>query len=60
MRFLPSHTGLGVDNVAPRALLRLPIVLIQVLCVLLHAVELLGKWPRALLLVYIILLAKPD
>jgi len=56
----PAHTGLGADNVSPRAYSRLSHVLLKKLCALLMAIELLGCWPEAVDLVLIVLLPKPD
>eukprot|EP00973_Karenia_brevis_P017650 2423738-Karenia_brevis.AAC.1 len=56
----PPHTGLGADNFAPRALKRLSLPLIKMLCKLLCAFEFAGAWPAVLQLVLIVLLPKPD
>ena len=56
----PAHTGLGADNIAPRAVARLSDRLIEWLIVIFHAAERLGSWPAALRLVVIVLLPKPD
>ena len=56
----PVATGLGADNVSPRALLRLPDALRLVLLRILMLAERLGQWPQALNLVLIVLLAKAD
>ena len=56
----PQETGLGMDAVQPRALLRLSDEALQALCVLLMAIELHGTWPELVRLVLIVLLPKPD
>ncbi len=56
----PSGTGLGWDALHPRALLRLPDSLLSAMLRLLMACERIGKWPRAVALVVIALLPKPD
>ena len=56
----PSQTGLGVDTIQPRALLRLSDAAINALCVLLMAVELHGQWPQLVRTVMIVLLPKGD
>ncbi len=57
---IPEGTGLGWDNVHPRAIARLPVALVEALIRILLAAELLGQWPRPLALVVIALLAKDD
>eukprot|EP00973_Karenia_brevis_P001377 186728-Karenia_brevis.AAC.1 len=47
----PAGTGLGCDNVAPRAISRLSDRLLLALCVLFEAFEKIGKWPELLRLV---------
>ena len=59
MTFL-AHTGLGGDNVSPRAFARLSDSLLQWLCLLFAAAERFGCWPLLLRLVVIVLLPKPD
>ena len=56
----PPGTGLGADNISPRALLRLSDESIAALAGLLTKVEKLGYWPSALNMVLIVLLAMPD
>lgn len=56
----PAHTGLGADNIAPRAVARLSDRLLEWLIMIFHAAERLGTWPAALRLVVIVLLPKPD
>jgi len=56
----PAGTGLGADNIAPRALARLSDDALRGLCAILMAAELLGKWPRIAMMVLIVLLPKPD
>ncbi len=53
-------TGLGWDNLHPRAILRLPRRLLQRLVDILLAAERIGRWPQAIALVLISLLPKPD
>ena len=55
-----ASTGVGADNVAPRAVARLSHELLKALCAVLMATELLGAWPKRLWLVLIVLLPKPD
>jgi len=55
-----AHTGLGADNVAPRAVSRLSDPLLKALCSIFMAAELLGCWPKRLWLVLIVLLPKAD
>eukprot|EP00973_Karenia_brevis_P014474 1972678-Karenia_brevis.AAC.1 len=56
----PIGTGLGCDNVSPRAMSRLPDTLLNALGRILRRCEKLGRWPRCVCLVLIVLLAKPD
>jgi len=56
----PAGTGLGSDNIAPRALCRLSDAAVGALCKLLAAMELLGNWAAAWRIVLIVLLPKPD
>ena len=56
----PIGTGLGSDNIAPRAMLRLSDVALLALALLLTCFEALGEWTRALDLVLIVLLPKAD
>ena len=59
-RSFPVGTGLGQDNIAPRALLRLSRQAIVALAVLFEAFERRGQWTRVLDLVLIVLLPKSD
>ena len=56
----PNNTGLGSDNVSPRALMRLPAEALAELVDLLHQAEKLGSWTNALALVMIVMLPKDD
>ena len=56
----PAGTGIGADNISPRAICRLSGEAIRCLCKLLVAMELLGAWASPLDLVLIVLLPKPD
>ena len=56
----PAHTGLGSDNFAPRALERLSDESLQALATILNRAEQSGEWCKALQLVLIVLLPKPD
>ena len=56
----PANTGLGADNFAPRALLRLSAQAVQALTVILMALEALGNWTSGIALVLIVLLPKSD
>ncbi len=56
----PAGTGLGWDDLHPRALLRLQDDLLVMLVRLLSACECQGKWPNAVAMVVIALLPKPD
>ena len=56
----PGNTGLGHDNIAPRALARLSLAALQALADLYVAFERFGGWPLALDLVLIVLLPKTD
>ena len=40
-----ADTGLGADQVAPRAYARLPQAVLEALALRLHRVEMEGKWP---------------
>ena len=54
------ETRLGADNIAPRAVLRLPVEARLMLIRIFLAAEALGDWSLALNLVLIVLLPKPD
>ena len=56
----PADTGLGADNISPRALARLSDEALASLIRILHLAEKQGKWPKELDLVMIVLLPKPD
>ena len=56
----PLNTGLGGDNIAPRAVLRLSTEAIESLAVLFMVFEGLGTWAKVLELVIIVLLPKTD
>ena len=56
----PIGTGVGVDNVSPRALDRLSDEAIEALISVLHACERTGKWGECNALVMIVLLPKAD
>ena len=56
----PAATGLGWDDLHPRALLRLSDSLLLALLTLLAACEHQGRWPQAVAIVIIALLPKPD
>ena len=56
----PAGTGLGGDNVSPRALARLSDESLIALAIILAAAETLGAWGQAVSLVLIVLLPKPD
>ena len=56
----PPGTGLGADNVAPRALTRLSDAALIALALLFRALETLGTWTAAFNLVLIVLLPKSD
>ena len=56
----PAGTGLGGDNVSPRALARLSDEALMALARILAAAEALGAWGQAVSLVLIVLLPKPD
>ena len=56
----PVATGVGLDNISPRALCRLSSDSICCLCRILCAAELLGSWPQCVSLVLIVLLPKLD
>ena len=53
-------TGLGADNVAPRAFGRLTTQALEALANILRACEKKGSWPAAIYAVLIVLLPKPD
>ena len=54
----PIETGLGADNVAPRAMLRLANEQLQELAELMTLAESTGNWSEAISLVLIVLLPK--
>ena len=56
----PVGTGVGADNIAPRALLRLSDAALEALAGLLCKMEAAGIWSNELDLVLIVLLAKAD
>ena len=56
----PAGTGLGADNIAPRAFARLSSEALTALATILMAAEALGDWGDAVALVLIVLLPKPD
>ena len=56
----PPETGLGGDNVSPRAYRRLSDEALAALALLLKACEQLGRWPRTISPVLVVLLPKPD
>ena len=56
----PVGTGLGVDNIAPRAVLRLSDDALWALAALFACFEMAGSWTAALDLVVIVLLPKSD
>ena len=56
----PIDTGLGADNIAPRAFLRLSHRAIVALAAMLTAFERLGSWANVLNLVLIVLLPKVE
>ena len=56
----PADTGVGMDNIAPRAIARLSDDAIQALAHLLTQLEKLGSWTSVLDLVLIVLLPKAD
>ena len=49
--YFPTATGVGVDNISPRALLRLPDALLEELAQVLMQAEEEGSWSDALALV---------
>jgi hypothetical protein len=53
-------TGLGGDNVAPRAFGRLTLQALEALAHILRACERKGTWPASVFAVLIVLLPKPD
>ena len=59
-RTFPAGTGLGTENVAPRAFARLSTPLLQNFATLLYVCELTGFWPSCIALVMIALLPKSD
>ena len=59
-RSFPTGTGLGADNLAPRAVARLSDAALLALIALFEAFEALGSWCQALDLVLIVLLPKSD
>ena len=59
-RSLPAGTRLGVDNISPRAFLRLSDESLKAMAHLLMRFERRGTWPPELNLVLIVLLAKSD
>ena len=54
----PIGTGLGMDHIPPRAILRLSDEALEALCKILMAMEKNGRWDESLQLVMIFLLAK--
>ena len=60
MATFPAETGLGWDRLHPRALLRLSDQAIVALLRIFILAELLGEWPRAIGVVVIVLLPKPQ
>ena len=56
----PIETGLGADNLAPRAVERLPRRALQVLADLLNTMEAEGVWAAGLCMVLIALIPKSD
>ena len=56
----PLQTGLGGDNISPRAVARLSDPLVQWLGRILHMAETLGIWPQVWHLVMIVLIPKAD
>ena len=56
----PYDTGLGADNISPRALARLSDCALKALAKIFCAVLLQGSWPAVLELVLIVLLPKAD
>ena len=56
----PPGTGLGADNVSPRALLRLSEAALTALGFIYQAIERVGSWTEAIQLVLIVLLPKND
>ena len=56
----PLGTGLGADNMAPRAVAALPQWQLQMLADILNECEATGVWPKRWNLVLIALLPKPD
>ena len=56
----PLRTGVGADNIAPRALLRLSDDALTALAALMMKMERVGHWSKELDLVMIVLLDKAD
>ncbi len=56
----PIGTGIGCDNISPRAVGRLSDAALFALALLLHACERRGRWGSLICLVVIVLLPKPD
>ncbi len=59
-RSFACGTGLGWDALHPRALLRCSDILIDTICELLMRCEAAGEWPKAVALIVVVLLPKPD
>ena len=58
-RTFPPDTGLGCDNMSPRAILRLSPAALETLADILTQLESEGRWAEDMDLVLIVLLAKP-
>ena len=56
----PTATGVGSDNIGPRACTRLSDGALGALAVILMACERVGCWPHGIWVVLIVLLPKPD
>ena len=56
----PVGTGLGADDISPRAFAELPAQRLQQLADLLNECERIGKWPELWQLVVVVMLSKPD
>ena len=56
----PCGTGLGWDDLHPRALLRLPDEVLEAIIAILRRCEREGSWPLAVRLVVVVLLPKSD
>ena len=56
----PADTGVGADNISPRAIARLSDNAIRSLISILHLAERQGRWPEELNLVLIVLIPKSD